>query len=95
MRYHVDAQEVAAAAAAAGASGERIRGEVAGMVGRLAQLESSWSGSAAAAFAGVLAEWRSAQAHVEQALAALTQALGSAATHYDDAEATAARLFGR
>jgi len=95
MLYHVDAEEVAAAAARASRSAEAIRAEAAQMVAALTALESSWQGAASAAFSDVLAQWRSAQAHVESALASLTQALGAAATGYADAEQTAARMFGR
>lgn len=93
MLYHVDADEVAAAAVRAGQSGETIRAEVAALVGNLQALEGTWQGQASAAFAGVLAQWRGAQAQVESALASLTQALSAAATGYADAEATAARMF--
>lgn len=95
MLYQVDADEVAASAAQASRSGEAIRAEVAALVAQLHALEGSWQGSAAAAFSGVLAQWRGAQAHVEQALESLTQALGAAAAGYAEAEATAARMFAR
>lgn len=95
MLYHVDSDEVAAAAARAGQSGEAIRGEVAALVATLQSLEGSWQGQASTAFAGVLAQWRGAQAQVEAALVSLTQALSAAATGYADAEATAARMFAR
>jgi len=95
MLYHVDAEEVGAAAARASQSGETIRSEVAALVGNLQALEGTWQGQASTAFAGVLAQWRSAQAQVESALASLTQALSAAATGYADAEATAARMFAR
>ena len=95
MLYHVDSDEVAAAAGRAGRSAEAIRAEVATLVAHLGALESSWQGSASTAFAGVLAQWRGAQAQVETALASLTQALGAAAVGYADAESTAARMFAR
>ena len=95
MLYQVDSDEVAGAAAQAGRSAEAIRAEVAAIVGQLHALESSWQGSASTAFAGVLAQWRGAQAQVEQALESLTQALGAAAAGYAEAEATAARMFAR
>lgn len=95
MLYHVDSDEVAAAAVRAGQSGEAIRAEVATMVATLQALEGTWQGAASTAFAGVLAQWRGAQAQVEAALVSLTEALGAAATGYSDAEATAARMFAR
>jgi WXG100 family type VII secretion target len=95
MLYHVDSDEVAAAAARAAHSGETIRSEVAALVGSLQALDGTWQGQASAAFAGVLTQWRSAQAQVEAALTSLTQALSAAATGYADAEATAARMFAQ
>lgn len=95
MLYHVDSDEVAAAAARASRSGEAIRAEVATLVANLQALDGTWRGQASAAFAGVLSQWRGAQAQVEAALASLSQALGAAATGYADAEAAAARMFAR
>ncbi len=95
MLYQVDSEEVAGAAAHAGRSAEAIRGEVAALVAQLQALEGSWQGSASTAFAGVLAQWRGAQAQVEAALESLTQALGAAAAGYAEAEASAARMFAR
>ena len=95
MLYHVDSDEVAAAATRAARSGEAIRAEVGALVANLHALEGTWQGSASAAFVGVLAQWHGAQAQVETALTSLTQALGAAATGYADAEATAARMFAR
>jgi len=95
MLYHVDSEEVAAAAGRAAQSGEAIRSEVAALVGNLQSLDGTWQGQASAAFAGVLAQWRAAQAQVESALGSLSQALSAAAAGYADAEATAARMFAR
>ncbi len=95
MQYHVDAAEVSAASARAARSADAIRAEVAAMMSHLAGLDSSWQGSAASAFADARDQWRSAQHHVESALDAITAALAGAARSYEDAEATAARLFSR
>ncbi len=92
-RYHVDAAEVASASALASGSASTIRSEVAAMMGHLTALEGSWQGGAAAAFTGVLEQWRGAQVQVEEALDALTHALSQAAEQYQTAEDTAARLF--
>jgi WXG100 family type VII secretion target len=94
-QYHVDAAEVSEAAARASASGAAIRTEVQAMVGHLQRLESTWRGGAAVAFGTLLADWRSAQAQVEQALEAIGTALGAAARGYADAEDQAARMFRR
>lgn len=92
-QYNVDAAEVATAAGQARASGETIRAEVGSMMAHLTALEGTWQGSAATAFAGVLDQWRAAQAQVELALDSLSGALNQAAEHYATAEESASRLF--
>lgn len=93
--YHVDAAQVAQAATRANASGETIRSEVAALVAQLSSLESSWQGGASAAFAGLLQEWRAAQAQLEHALDSMSVGLSQAASQYEQAEANAARMFHR
>jgi WXG100 family type VII secretion target len=95
MLYHVDAAEVSAAASRAAASAETIRGEVAGLIAQLESLQGSWQGGAAHAFAGMLAQWRAAQAQLEVALDGMGTGLAQAASQYDAAEQSAARLFAR
>ncbi|WP_062288472.1 WXG100 family type VII secretion target [Demequina phytophila] len=95
MQYHVDAAEVSSASARAGRSAEAIRAEVAGLMAQLVALDATWQGSAASAFADAREQWRGAQAHVESALDAITGALAHAAQSYEEAEATASRLFAR
>ncbi|WP_297082292.1 WXG100 family type VII secretion target [uncultured Demequina sp.] len=92
-RYHVDAAEVASAAALAARSGHSIRGEVTAMMAHLTALDATWQGGAATAFAGVLDQWRVAQAQVEQALDALSGALAGAAEEYQSAEDAARSMF--
>ncbi|MFV0633735.1 WXG100 family type VII secretion target [Demequina sp.] len=92
-RYHVDAAEVASASGLAARSSDTIRAEVAAMLGHLTALQGTWQGGAATAFAGVLEQWRAAQAQVETALDSITVALGQAATEYQNAEDSASRLF--
>jgi WXG100 family type VII secretion target len=93
--YHVNAADVAQAAAVSARSGDTIRTEVAAMVAHLSSLESTWQGGAAAAFAGVLDQWRAAQAQVDVALDALSAALNNAAAEYTAAEDSVTRLFSR
>ncbi|WP_084129244.1 WXG100 family type VII secretion target [Demequina sp. NBRC 110055] len=93
-RFHVDAAEVAQASALAHRSGDTIRAEVGSLIAQLTALEGSWQGGAATAFAGVLDQWHAAQAQVESALDALSSALGTAATTYQEAEDAATRMFG-
>lgn len=95
MQFHVDAGQVAGAAARTAQSAQTIRTEVAAMMAHLIELDSSWSGAAASAFAGTREQWRQAQLHVDAALESIQQALGVAAQSYEDAESAATRLFAR
>ncbi|WP_414172013.1 WXG100 family type VII secretion target [Clavibacter tessellarius] len=74
-RYQVDSEAVLSATAAVQGSIGRIQAEVSGLHGQLADLQGSWSGSAATAFQGVVAEWKGTQQRVEEALASINQAL--------------------
>lgn len=94
-RYQVDSEAVLSATGAVRSSISRIQSEVSGLHGQLTQLQSSWTGEAATAFSGVVAEWRSTQQRVEESLAALNQALSHAAQQYAEIEAANARLFVR
>ncbi len=93
--YHVDAAQVSAATQTVQGTIGRIQAEVASLLGQLTGLQSSWSGQAATAFQGAVADWRTTQLHVEQSLAQLNHALGVAAAQYADAEQANARLFLR
>ena len=73
----------------------RIQAEVGAMHGQLVNLQSSWTGPAAAAFQSLATEWRSTQQRVEENLAAINQALGAAGQQYAEAEAANARMFAR
>ena len=95
MRYEVDSAQVAQAGAAAGASVATIRAEVAALLRHLTDLQAGWHGSAATAFAGLLADWTATQATVEASLDEIQAALGVAAEHYAAAEEQAHRLFLR
>ncbi len=93
--YHVDAAHVAHAAQKATVTGEAIRAEVTGLVAQLTELESSWQGTAQVAFTELLHQWRAAQAQLEQALDSMGTGLAHAAQQYEEAEATASRMFSR
>jgi WXG100 family type VII secretion target len=95
MLYHVDAAEVSTAAGRAAASAETIRAEVASLIAHLEGLRGSWQGGAAVAFSGMLLQWRTAQAQLELALDGMGTGLAQAASQYDAAEQSAARLFAR
>ena len=94
-RYQVDSEAVLSATGAVHATITRIQAEVGGLHGQLTQLQSSWTGQAATAFSGVVAEWKSTQQRVEENLATINQALTHAAQQYAEIEAANARLFAR
>lgn len=94
-RYQVDSEAVLGAENALRASAGRLQAEVNGMVAQLVTLQDSWSGQAASAFQGVLADWRATQYRVEESLAGLTHALGRAGQQYAEAEQANASLFLR
>jgi WXG100 family type VII secretion target len=94
-RFQVDAAQIARAGSQVGASATAVRTEVAAMMRHLTDLQGTWQGSAAGAFAGVLTEWSAAQRHVEQVLDQIQGALTAASQHYEEAEAQAGRLFAR
>lgn len=94
-RYQVDSEAVLSATGAVRGSIGRIQAEVAGLLTQLTNLESSWSGQAATAFQGVIADWRATQQRVEESLEGINQALTQAGQQYADIEQANARLFGR
>lgn len=91
--YHVDAAEVATAAANSLQTAEAIRASVAAMMTQLVGLEASWGGAAASSFQGVIAQWHTTQAQVEVALEAVSNALSQASATYTEAESAATSLF--
>ncbi|MGP7960172.1 WXG100 family type VII secretion target [Sanguibacter sp. A247] len=93
--YEVDSAQVAQASQRVATSRSTISGETAAMVLHLRDLEQVWKGSAAAGFAGVLAEWDAARLQLETALESIGGALANASTIYADAEADAGRMFQR
>lgn len=91
--FTVDTEAVAAQAAATHATMERLQSESGMLLAQLTQLQSSWTGAAAAAFQSCGEQWHAAQAHVEHVLAGIGSALSSAATQYADADQFSAGLF--
>ena len=92
-RYQVDSEAVISATSAVRSTIGRLQAEVAALNGQLTSLQGSWSGQAATAFSGVVAEWTSTQHRVEESLAAINQALTHAGQQYAEIEAANARLF--
>ena len=91
--YRVDSDQMIAATAAVRGSMSRIQSEVAGLLGQLTGLQSSWNGQAAESFQGVVSGWRATQQQVEESLASINHALGQAGQHYAAAELTNTKLF--
>ena len=91
--FTVDTDAVHAANRAARATMERLQSGSAALMAQLTQLQSSWTGSASLAFQQCSEQWRGAQLHVEQVLASIGTALGSAASQYADADQYSASLF--
>lgn len=91
--FTVDTEAVLATTTSVRATAERLQTEAAAMMAQLAQLQTTWTGSASTAFQSCAEQWRGAQAHVEQALGSISVALGNAASQYADAESFSAGLF--
>lgn len=94
-RFEVDAGQVAAAGAAAQASVAVLETEVDVLTRRLTDLSNSWRGASANQFQAIAHEWRGTAVTVKTALEQISQALAATATTYEDAEATALRMFAR
>ena len=94
-RYQVDSEAVFTASGAVRGTISRIQSEVQAMHGQLSSLQSSWTGDAALAFQGVVADWNATQLRVEESLSAINSALGQAGQQYADIESANARLFIR
>lgn len=93
--YQVDSEAVFGASGAARATSDRIQADVAGMLGQLTSLQSSWTGQAATAFQTLIADWRATQQRVSENLEAINAALAQAGQQYAEIEQANARLFLR
>jgi early secretory antigenic target protein ESAT-6 len=91
--FEVDGGEVARAGAAARQCADELAVEVEEMMRHLVELRGSWHGAAAAAFTDVVDRWRATQEQVHGALAQIQAALLLAGRGYDEAEASARRIF--
>lgn len=92
-QFTVDSESLIATRAEVSAGSDRLRSEVAFIMGRVQQLEGAWQGSAAQAFQGVAAEWQSLHLQVEEALQNLARRLEMAGTGYQQVEADVASMF--
>ena len=93
MRYQVDAEAVLSATTAVQSSIARIQSEVAGLHSQLTSLQGSWTGQAADAFQGIIAEWHAVEQKVEESLSSINTALTHAGQQYAEIEAANSRLF--
>ncbi|WP_345751946.1 WXG100 family type VII secretion target [Microbacterium rhizophilus] len=91
--FSVDTEAVAAANGQALATAGQLRTVTAALSGQLAQLEPVWTGASAGAFQAALAQWKSAQQAVEQALDGLGRTLGAASSQYAEAERLTSGMF--
>lgn len=91
--FSVDTQAVADTAARARTRIATIQAEVDGMHGDIALLQSSWTGAASDSMAACAADWRLTALQVQASLDAISQALGSSALSYDEAESANSGRF--
>lgn len=91
--FQVDSEAVLAHATAARQTVGRIQAEVGALHAQLEQLQASWTGGAASAFHGVVAEWRVTQQRVEDNLTAIGTTLAQAGQQYAEIEQHNMRLF--
>jgi WXG100 family type VII secretion target len=91
--FSVDSDAVFTATASVRGTIERLQGETHAMLVQLTQMQSTWSGSAAVAFQGVVDQWRATQRQVEDSLAGINAALAIAGRQYADAEQASLALF--
>lgn len=91
--FSVDSDAVLSATSSVRATADRLQAETQTMLGQLTHLQSVWTGSASVAFQNSMERWRLTQQQVEQTLAEISAALGSAGRQYADAELATAGLF--
>ncbi|GAA5207446.1 WXG100 family type VII secretion target [Microbacterium kyungheense] len=91
--FTVDSDSILTSTTTVRATIDRLQAESNAMLAQLTQLQASWTGSASAAFAGVVDQWRGTQRQVEESLANINAALAAAGRQYADTELAAASLF--
>jgi 6 kDa early secretory antigenic target len=91
--FSVDSDAVFTASGAIRASVDRLESESASLLAQLTALQGSWTGSASAAFAGVVERWRATQREVAASLAEIDRALTVAGRQYADVEQASTSLF--
>lgn len=92
-QFTVDSESLIATKSEVAAGSDRLRGEVALIMGRVQQLEGAWQGAASQAFQGLAAEWQALHLQVEEALGNLAHRLELAGTGYQQVEHDVANMF--
>jgi len=91
--FSVDSDNLAATTQSVQHAALRIQGDTAAMVGQLTHLQSTWTGGASVAFQQVVENWRMIQRSVDEQLAMLALALGSAGRQYAETEHATTSMF--
>lgn len=91
--FEVDTGELGRARGAVGACAAQVAADVDAMSRHLAELQESWQGGAAGAFAEATARWQSVHEQVRAALGEVGRALEATGRSYDQAERSARDLF--
>lgn len=92
-QFTVDSESLLATRSEVAAGSDRLRGEVAFIMGRVHQLEAAWQGQASQAFQGIAAEWQALHVQVEEALDNLARRLEVAGSGYQQVEHDVAAMF--
>lgn len=92
-QFHVDTEQIEAAAGDIRRISTEIDDQVAAMMGRLQGLQDAWTGSASARFQSLVAEWQGTQRQVRAALDSIGGVLAAAGAQYAQTEEQALRMF--
>lgn len=93
MQLQVDSEAVSVASSQTQACAEEVRNQVSAMMANLVNLQSTWTGTASAAFESLAQQWRATQTVVEDNLRQIGLQLAAASQTYAQAESQAASLF--
>ncbi|MCI9890014.1 WXG100 family type VII secretion target [Micrococcales bacterium 31B] len=91
--FAVNAERVNASAAKCAVTSQEVRASVTSLMADLNDLRNSWSGGAAEAFNGLMAQWKTTQDQVFTNLDAIDQALKNASAAYAEVEMLNTRMF--
>lgn len=92
-QFTVDSESLLHTRSEVAQGSERLRSDVAYIMGRVHYLEGTWQGAASQAFQGLAAEWQALHLQVEEALNNLAQRLEVAGQGYQQVEHDVASMF--